>query len=264
VTGQAAGSYFVRLSDERFGATEHTGGAWSPSEQHFSPMAGLLTHAIDRYVTARGTDDLVTARITFDILGTIAIDEFDVRVEVIRSGRTIELLEVIATARGRPVVRGRAWRLVRSDTSDIAGGQPDRLPPPDGLHSWPLGSAWPGGYIASIDFRPIERPEPGRTAAWLRTPLDLVAGEDASGLARFVALTDTANGIAVRQSPEAWFYPNVDLSIHLYRQPEGGWVGLDTVVVFGPDGQGLTSTTLHDQIGPVGRAEQTLTIRRPG
>ncbi|EFF89683.1 conserved hypothetical protein [Streptomyces sp. e14] len=55
--------------------------------------------------------------------------------------------------------------------------------------------------------------------------------------------------------------PNVDLTVHLHRRPEGGWTGLDTTVVFGPSGQGLTSTVLHDVRGPVGRAEQILTVR---
>jgi hypothetical protein len=65
----------------------------------------------------------------------------------------------------------------------------------------------------------------------------------------------------VREQPGTWFYPNVDLAIYIWRQPGGDWVGLDTTVVFGPDGVGLTSTVLHDDVGPVGRAEQTLTIR---
>ena len=46
-------------------------------------------------------------------------------------------------------------------------------------------------------------------------------------------------------------FPNVDLTIHLYRQPVPGAVGLDTTVVFGPTGQGLTTTILHDEQGPV-------------
>jgi hypothetical protein len=41
-------------------------------------------------------------------------------------------------------------------------------------------------------------------------------------------------------------------------------VGLDTTVVFGPDGVGLTSTVLHDAHGPVGRSEQMLTVRPLG
>lgn len=257
-----AESYFARVGEHRFQPTSHTAGAWTPTEQHFSPIAGLLTHAVDRFVAVRPNRDLVIARITFDILGTVAIEEFDVRVEVIRPGRTVELLEAVGSARGRPFVRARAWRLAPEDTAEVVGGQPERLPSPRGVEPWPLVSVWPGGYIASVDFRPIRGPEPGRTTAWLRTPIELVAGEEVSPLARFVGLIDTANGIAVRVPPQTWFYPNVDLSIHIYRQPVGEWVGLDTTVVFGPGGQGVTSTALHDEEGPVGRAEQMLTIRR--
>ena len=92
--------------------------------------------------------------------------------------------------------------------------------------------------------------------------LALVAGEEAGPVASFVRLTDTANGIATRVRPTEWMFPNVDLTIHLHRQPEGPWVGLDTTVVFGPTGQGITSTVLHDLAGPVGHAQQQLTVRR--
>ena len=80
--------------------------------------------------------------------------------------------------------------------------------------------------------------------------------------AAFLSVVDTANGIAVRQDPREWMFPNVDLSVHLWRQPVPGWVGLDTTVVFGTGGVGLTSSTLHDVEGPVGRCEQILTVRR--
>jgi hypothetical protein len=257
-----SGSYFLRTDESRFMPTEHTAGAWSTREQHFSPLGGLLTHALDQFAAARGHDDLVTTRITFDILGTVAIEEFDIDVEVVRPGRTIELLEAVTTAGGRAGVRARAWRTIRLDTTKVAGGQPRRLPPPDRLAAGTMSSTWEGGYIASLDVRPVGVTVPGRGAAWVRTTLDLVAGERASDLARFVALVDTANGVAARVSPREWFYPNVDLSIHLWRQPTGDWVGLDTEVVFGAEGQGLTSSVLHDVDGAVGRAEQTLTIRR--
>src|SRR6476661_4545434 len=109
--------YFIRTGSSRFLPTHHTAGAWSTSEQHFSPLGGLLTHETERSAAARGSHELVTSRITFDILGTVAIDEFDVRVEVVRPGRTIELVEAIASAGGRPVVRARTWRVIRGDTA---------------------------------------------------------------------------------------------------------------------------------------------------
>jgi len=256
-------AYFVRVGEGRFRPTPHTGGAWSITEQHFSPLGGLITHVLDGFVAARGADDgLVTSRIAFDILGTIAIEEFDVAVEVVRPGRTIELLEATVVARGRPVVRARAWRLQATDTSAVAGGEPAALPRPEDVPRGDLASVWPGGYIASLDYRPVGEAQPGRATVWLRTPLQLVAGEQVSPLARFVALIDTANGIATRVPPKTLFYPNVDTVVHVYRQPIGEWTGLDTDVVFGPDGVGLTSTVLHDVEGPIGRAQQTLTIRQ--
>ena len=254
-------TYFVREGPRRFRPTEHTGGAWRSHEQHFSPLGGLIVHAIERFVDQRGPDGLAISRLSFDILGLLEVQAFDLRVEVLRPGRTIELLEAVVTSAGRELVRARAWRLARHDTTGVAGGGPDVLPAPDSLPSWRLTDVWPGGYVRSLEVRPVGEPSAGHTATWVSTDVVLLADEPISPLARFVGLVDTANGIAVRQPPTEWFFPNVDLSIHLYRQPEGAWVGLDTTAIFGPDGHGLTSTDLHDIRGPVGRAHQALTIR---
>lgn len=255
------GSYFEPVDEHRYKPTAHAGGAWAVDEQHFSPLGGLLVHAIDRHLAARPDDGLVMARISFDILGRLALDECEIRVETVRPGRTIELLEAVALISGRPVVRARAWRLAAVDTSVVAGGGAGPLTPPDTLEPWAMADAWPGGFIASLDVRPLAPPQPGRTTAWISSPLDLVAGQSAGQLASYIALADTANGIAVRQSPTDWMFPNVDLTIHLHRSPVGRWTGLDTTVTFGPTGQGITSTVLHDIEGAVGHAQQLLTVR---
>lgn len=126
---------------------------------------------------------------------------------------------------------------------------------------WDGSASWPGGYIASLEVRVLPGAVPGRVQAWMRTEKTLVEQEPSSDLARFVGLVDTANGIAVRVPPTTWRFPNTDLSIHLYRSPAGPWVGFDTTVIFGRTGVGLTSSILYDQCGPVGRAEQILTVR---
>ncbi|WP_030606751.1 thioesterase family protein [Streptomyces sclerotialus] len=257
----APDSYFERIDEHRYKPTPHVGGAWDPDEQHFSPLGGLIVHAVDRYLAGRPDTGMVLGRIGFDILGRLATDECEVRVETVRPGRTIELIEATVLIAGRPVVRARAWLLAALDTAAVAGGGDDRLTPPEELTSWRMADVWPGGYIGTLDVRPVGQPRPGRTTAWISTGVGLVAGEPASPLASFVALVDTANGIAVRQSPADWMFPNVDLTIHLHRQPEGRWTGLDTTVVFGPTGQGITSTVLHDTAGPVGHAQQILTVR---
>ena len=152
---------------------------------------------------------------------------------------------------GRPDLVRATWQ----------GGEGLALPAPQTLQPWPMTSLWPGDYIASLDVRLTTPPAPGRATAWVNTPLQLVEAEPSSDLARVIALVDTANGIAVRRSPREWMFPNVDLTIHLHRQPTGNWVGLDTTVIFGTGGHGLTSTVLHDVLGPVGQASQTLTVR---
>ncbi len=259
-------SYFERLDDGRYRPTVHTGGAWNADEIHFSPLGGLIVHAIDlhRAAHAPGTEQPGTkqlGRISFDILGFLAAQDCTISVETIRPGRTIELIEASVAIGGRTAVLARAWFIDVVDTASVAGGEPDALPGPDGLAVWPMDDTWPGGYIDSLEVRPLRPPVPGRATGWLGTDTKLVEGEDASAHASFIALVDTANGIAVRQPPTSWLYPNLDLTIHLYRQPVGSWVGLDTTVTFGPAGHGLTSSVLHDTTGPVGRAEQILTIR---
>jgi len=85
-------AFFKRLSETRYLPTEHTGGAWNIREQHIAPAIGLLAHHLERDAAARGHGFLI-ARLSYDILGTIPIEAMEADVQVLRSGRTIELVE---------------------------------------------------------------------------------------------------------------------------------------------------------------------------
>ncbi|WP_205323762.1 thioesterase family protein [Glycomyces sp. YM15] len=258
---EAASAYFLRLDSSRLRPTEWTTGAWSTTEQHISPMNGLITHAVERFCAERGPDGMAIGRIGVDILGVLGIEPFEVTVSVVRPGRTIELLEAVVVSAGRAAVRARVWRAASLDTAAVAGGEVEPLPGLAQSEALDLTEVWPGGYIGSVELRSVGAVKPGRAAAWARTRVDLVEGEPASDLARLIGLVDTANGICVRQRIDEWLFPNLDLTIHLLRQPVGDWLGLDTTVVFGPAGHGVTSSVLHDETGHVGYANQTLTIR---
>ncbi|WP_460744595.1 thioesterase family protein [Mariniluteicoccus endophyticus] len=251
-------AYFQRTGAHTWMPTLHAQGAWQAHEQHMSPVGGLLVHAIEAHDPR---EELQLARITFDILGQIPAEETTVEVETIRPGRTIELVEARLSVGGRTVVRASAWRLLRGDSSPVEGTPTPVMPGPDDFGDWEGSSVWPGGYIRSLDLRRDPASAPGQGRLWLHSPLALVHGEESSPTARFCMLVDTANGVAPRVSPTQWMFPNTDLTIHLFRQPRAEWVGFDTEVAFGPTGLGLTSTTLHDVDGPVGRAEQILTVR---
>ena len=135
------------------------------------------------------------------------------------------------------------------------------LPPPNAMRAQEFSSVWGGGFIRSLEVRQHEDVRPGCGRSWIRTRYPLVAGEDDPPLAGFLKVVDTANGLVVRECPSSVFFANVDLTVHLIRQPEAGWVGFDTRVNFGPTGLGETLSVLSDIRGPIGTAAQSLTVR---
>jgi hypothetical protein len=256
-------SYYRRISETTFEPTRHAQGAWRETEQHMGPASGLLAHALE---TVHPRGDLQLCRISYEILGVIGARTTEIEVTVARPGRSIEMLQARMIIDGQTAVRATGWRLAVTDTSAVAGGEPDPMPAPDSWPDWDVGRTWGGGYIDSVDFRVDPASEPGRSRAWLSTPVSLVEGERASDLVAFTTLVDTANGVAARQHPQSWLFPNTDLTIHYFRTPRFDdrahrWVGLDVAAIWGPDGIGLTSSTLYDTAGAVGRAEQILTLR---
>ena len=204
------------------------------------------------------------ARLSFEILGVIPGGEFEVITSILRPGRSIELLQAELVARGRTAVRATAWRLQSFDTGAVEAIEDAPLPGIEqSIGDAEMAAQWPGGYIRSIEVSRLPGHRPGRGRAWLQTAHPLVAEEPFSDLARLVGLVDTSNGIAARvqPGPGGYMFPNVDLQLHLYRQPSGGLLGVQNSVSLGRNGVGVTSSVLHDVVGPFGRAEQTLTVR---
>lgn len=254
--------YFLPAGPDRYTPTEHVEGAWSDREQHVSPLAGLLVHHMESHrQRAREPGGKALSRVTFDILGPIAREEIALETTVLRPGRSVELVQTTATIAGRPTLTARGWYLSASDTTAVAGTDLPALPDPDTFEPHRMSDTWPGGFIRTVIARSAAAPRPGRATVWVRTDMTLVGGEEVSALAAYIGLIDAANGVAVREQPTEWLFPNVDLSVHLFRQPVGPWVGLDTTVSFGPAGHGLTSSVLHDADGPVGTATQSLLVR---
>ena len=123
-------AYYVRLSDTEYQPTLNTQGAWNPHEQHMAPVSGLVAHALTRH---EPRPEMQLARVTYEILGMIPALPTSVQVRTVRPGRTIEMIEAVAVAGRREVIRATAWRLARHDSSPVAGGVPE---PMDGPQGW--------------------------------------------------------------------------------------------------------------------------------
>jgi hypothetical protein len=253
-------TYFERTGSNSFRATEHVGGAWNIEEQHIAPAFGLLAHVVECDRDARRDDGLVIGRLSYDILGVLPIGDMDVEVTVLRPGRTIELVEAVLSHGGRAAVRLRAWLMAPGATDTLEATSLPHIAPPDEHEPWDASEVWPGGFIESAEVRRAQI-EPGRASFWVRTPIPLLADEKVSDLANAVRLFDISNGMTVRADPKSVAFPNLDLTAHLFAQPQGEWVGFDTTVSFGAGGIGLTSSVLHDAVGPIGTLSQILTVR---
>lgn len=256
--------YFSRSGDGVFTPTEHVGGAWALDEQHISPLLGLLAALVEKDLEARRSDDagdLALSRVAYEILGTIRVEPFEVRTSVVRPGRTIELVEAVASQDGRDVVILRAWFMRRIDSSAIAGVVLPGIPPREEIPPASLPELWPGGFIASITEARRRVEETGHSVAWVRPTVALLAGEECGTTAMFCAFLDLSNGLATRVTPDVAAFPNVDLSAYFLRHPRGEWIGYEVRQSYGAEGVGLTEAVLHDVDGPVGTISQLLTVR---
>jgi hypothetical protein len=175
----------------------------------------------------------------------------------------VELLSASLAADGRVVARARAWRIVRSDTGQVAVDVHDRLAPPSSGRVMTRPEGWGSGYLDVMEWRALSGSlgEPGPAVAWARQRVPLVGDEEPTGLQRLLAVADSGNGLSNRMDPRKWLFINTDLTVHVYREPVGEWIAMAAATAIGPEGIGTATTVLHDVDGPVGQGAQALLVR---
>jgi hypothetical protein len=251
-------SFYVPLGEDRWLATKHTTGPWDASAQHGGPPSALLGRAIER---CEPRPDMIVARFTAEILGAVPVAELTVRATVTRPGRSVELVEAVAAAGGRDVIRATAWRVLRTTSDSLpAFPAPPAVPASEYLMA---GDGWVDGYLSAIEWRMASGGfgEKGPAAAWCRMRYPLVAGEEPSPLQRTLIVADSGNGLSGELDITAWYFINPELSVHLHREPAGDWILVDARTTISAGGAGLATTTLSDQQGPIGTGAQSLLIK---
>jgi Acyl-CoA thioesterase C-terminal domain/Acyl-CoA thioesterase N-terminal domain len=259
-----ADSFYLPAGEDTWLATAHTTGPWDVRAQHGGPPSALLGRAIQR---CEPRDDMIVARFTCEILRAVPVGEIGVRARVARSGRSVELLEAVASAAGLDVARATAWRVRRTDSPPVA-------PPPPAAPELPAESApiapggWVDGYLSAIEWRPARGHfgELGPATVWARMRYPLVPDEETGPLERVLAIADSGNGASGELDLRQWHFINPELTVHLHREASGEWICLDARTVISTGGAGLATSILSDLDGQVGVGAQSLLIapRRPG
>lgn len=245
---------------ERFEATFSTTGPWFSDAQHMGPPSALLVRALER----AGGPGMVLARVTVEVLGPVPAGPVEVTAEVERPGRSIQMVGATMSADGRAVLRARAWRLARGDTAAVGYGVAPEMPGPEtGTVRTEHPPGWLPGYMDAMEWCWLDGglAEAGPGRCWVRPRVALVDGEDISPAQALMTVADSANGIGATLDIGRWLFLNTELTVHLHRDPEGAWFGLDSASVVGPTGVGTVSATIHDAGGHVGCISQALTVR---
>jgi hypothetical protein len=255
-------SFFTRRGDA-FEPSELTRGPWDPDAQHAGPPAALLARALER---AGDADGKQIGRVTYEILKPVPLATLHTEARVVRPGRNVELLEASLTGPEGEVMRATAWRLrtERVELDPPPAAAPPAHTPADGEPRDFFPTGHDTGYHTAMEYRFVTGSylEPGPATVWMRMRHPLVEGEEPSPLARVVIAADSGNGVSAALEYRRFLFINTDLTVHLHRLPGGEWVCLDAVTRPEAHGVGMADTLLLDEAGTIGRAAQTLLVRR--
>jgi hypothetical protein len=246
-------------SDGRFVATDLGRGPWDPRALHGGAPAALLVRAFEQLPAA---DGLSLARVTYEFMRPVPVGPLEVRAQVVRPGRRVQLLEASIVADGNEVARARALQI---QAADAGGAAAEEAPPPPGPEQGrPPELRVPHRPMFAFDAIEIMFVAGGwgrgPCTAWFRLRSPIVAGETPSPLQRLAAAGDFGNGISATLSWDDYLYINPDLTLYVERQPVGEWICLDSQTRIARDGVGLAESILYDERGRVGRATQALLV----
>lgn len=251
------------------------GDIWHPSPEaggirpglHGGSFGALMAAACEtrlRDMAASGpvADHPLTASFLF--LRPVPIAPCRLTVETLRAGGRSTVLSVILEAEGKLCGRGHA----------VFGGPAD-------LAGMPTPADDPRDPEAAVPFVPHNKPDrtylgdvtdtrrDGDGFFWLR--LNRPIGEGAGPMASTLIMADWSPGLS---RPDGWTnpiapaHPNIDLTVHFWRPPEGAWIGLRPKSRWGENGLGMTTTLVCDARGPFARCGQSVVAmprgRTPG
>jgi hypothetical protein len=262
----SASSAFVSLSGGRYLATPLTRGPWDPNHQHAGPPIALVLGAMERVAAEQRATHI--ARLTVSLFRPIPIAELSVTVGVDYAGRNSAHLSASLHAEGKEVARLSllAQREIDQPVSSGLPGHP--LPqaprsPEDSPPGRPPFERRHLGYFDLVETRVAAgKLFNGPSSIWFRLNHPLVAGEEPSVYQRVAVAADSGNGISAVLDLRKFIFINSDLTINLLRRPVGEWVCLEAHTLLGDRGSGMAESVLYDTDGVIGRATQSLFVRR--
>jgi hypothetical protein len=259
-----------RTDGDGFVATRLTQGGWNPEHQHGGPVQGLVARCVEAVPTLA---DMQVTRLTFDMVRPVPIGpRLDVRTEVLREGKKIQLVEARLLVGDVVHVRCTALRVrvedvTRGGTLPASTTVDEPLPAPETFEPVYRDLAHAPGFLEAIDM--VRFPLPGRDddafGYWIHLRAPVVEGEEPSPLSRLCVAGDFTNMIGIHVVDHLSFSAiNPDVTVQVLRYPVGEVIGVagDTRLAL-DRGLGTSVALLHDRTGPCAAATTSELIQLP-
>jgi hypothetical protein len=266
----AEDSIFIPTGEGRYEPTEHARGPWDPRALHGGAPAALIARAFERMEPGA---ELPIARLGVELLKPIPLAPLTLTTRFVREGRRVqelsaELTADLGTGAEELICRASALRLQPVPGGLPASGHPPPAAMPGPEHGRAVefalnGSAGTSLATSGMEMSWLSDPwDQGPGKVWMRLRHPLLPGEPpATPLVSLAATADFGNGVSAELPFDRYLFINADLTIHLWRAPQGEWIGLDAHTLLPGGGTGVAESVLHDTDGPVGRAFQTLVVQ---
>jgi hypothetical protein len=241
-------------------AGKQSAGPWNPTTQHGGALAALAVWRAERIPA---TSPMRVAQVAVNLIRPAPLGLLDVRGQILRSGRKIQLCEVMLSTENVVVMRAVVLKTtIGSAGLQHAPGQVLDFPLPNGIAIVPPRRQSP--FNSALEMRVVRGDVDtcGPAAVWLRYARPIVEGWRNSPAMRAAIAADFCLGISAVLSQDEWTYMNGDMTLNIVRDPVGEWILLDAETWLGPTDGGLSFGRLGDADGYFGRASQTLVVER--
>ncbi len=256
-------AYFTVSHDGTFHPSAYTRGPWDADACHAGPPTGLMARASELLV---GDKPLI--RLLVEITRPIPMSGFRIGATISRTGRTVTTTSIELHDDDRSYAIARGLHLAEADIGPVPShhveftGPADAVPgpfpisPTHGLASF--ADSLNVRYVPGLSYG-----AGGETFMWAEAKVPLLADEEPSPFQMLCPLADCGNGISYHASTDDMAFVNADLVVSLHRPPHGSWIGSHAVSFWEPNGIGRADAELFDDTGSVGRAMQSVVLRRP-
>ena len=234
-------------------------GCWWPTETVQGPFGGMQGGAAAAIMCASVEAGRIGAVTSFSahFLRPVPVEPIEICMEVVREGRRVSVFDVQLIHEGKLCAVGRATLM--------AGEPDDRIPMPTSEvlrpERSPRRASIPGRYRKNSFYDEFDVRESSDGTVWMRLPRPVIVGQ--GPMSGVLPVADMAHGcwppIGVEVRPPATF-PNTDLTVHLFRSPVSGWIGMRAQSAWSTDGVGAGWATLLDENGIIGHVGMSIMV----